>query len=73
MVKSCTGCMYNLMSVDVRQRRLQPAHHVQSRFILRSASGLRLMRMRPLFRVVLMPSAPMNEDRLSTAGSLRMT
>ena len=38
----------------------------------RSSSGLRLMEMRPLFRVVLMPSAPMKEDRLSTAGSCRM-
>ena len=28
--------------------------------------------MRPLFSVVLTPSAPMNDDRLSTAGSLRM-
>jgi len=35
----------------------------------RSSSGFRLIEMRPLLRVVLMPSAPMNEDRLSTAGS----
>ena len=39
---------------------------------MRSLTGFRLMEMRPLFRVVLMPSAPMNEDRLSTAGSCRM-
>ena len=38
--------------------------------ILRCWIGLRLMEMRPLFRVVLVPSAPMNEDRLSTAGIL---
>ena len=38
----------------------------------RSSSGLRLMEMRPLLSVVLMPSAPMNEERLSTAGSSRM-
>ena len=29
--------------------------------------------MRPLFRVVLVPSTPMNDDKLSTAGSFRMT
>ena len=29
--------------------------------------------MRPLFSVVLVPSMPMNEERLSTAGSLRIT
>ena len=40
--------------------------------ILRSASGLRLIRMRPLFRVVLVPSMPINEERLSTAGSVRI-
>ena len=41
--------------------------------IFRSASGLRLMRIRPLFNVVLMPSTPMKDVRLSTAGSWRMT
>ena len=29
--------------------------------------------MRPLLMVVLVPSTPMNEDRLSTAGSWRIT
>ena len=29
--------------------------------------------MRPLFSVVLMPSTPMNDDRLSTAGSSSTT
>jgi hypothetical protein len=29
--------------------------------------------MRPLLIVVLVPSMPMNDDRLSTAGSFRMT
>ena len=40
--------------------------------ILRSSSGFRLIWMRPLFSVVLVPSMPMNEDRLSTAGSFRI-
>ena len=39
----------------------------------RCASGLRLIDMRPLLMVVLVPSAPMNDDRLSTAGSASMT
>ena len=30
----------------------------------RSASGFRLIRMRPLLSVVLVPSMPMNDDRL---------
>ena len=29
--------------------------------------------MRPLFGVVLVPSIPMNDDRLSTSGSFRIT
>ena len=37
----------------------------------RSSSGFRLMEIRPLFSVVLMPSAPMNDERLSTAGSCK--
>ena len=35
----------------------------------RSFSGFRLMDIRPLFSVVLVPSAPIKEERLSTAGS----
>ena len=36
-------------------------------------SGLRLIWMRPELSVVLVPSMPMNEETLSTAGSLRTT
>ena len=39
----------------------------------RRASGFRVMRIRPLLMVTLVPSTPMNEDRLSTAGSFRIT
>ncbi len=39
----------------------------------RSASGFRFTRMRPLFSVTFVPSIPMNDDKLSTAGSSRMT
>ena len=35
--------------------------------------GIRLIWIRPLLTVVLSPSMPMNEERLSTAGSLRIT
>ena len=41
-------------------------------FALRTSNGFRLIRNRPLFKVGLVPSTPMNEDRLSTAGSCRM-
>ena len=39
----------------------------------RCSSGFRLIWMRPLLSVVLVPSAPMNEEMLSTAGSARIT
>jgi len=39
----------------------------------RRASGFRLMRIRPLLTVTFVPSTPMNEDRLSTAGSFRIS
>ena len=39
----------------------------------RWSSGLRLMRMRPLLSVVLMPSTPMKDDKLFTAGSFKIT
>jgi hypothetical protein len=39
----------------------------------RSSRGLRLIWMRPLLRVVLVPSMPMKEERLATAGSFRIT
>jgi hypothetical protein len=40
---------------------------------MRLASGFRLIWIRPLLSVVLVPSTPMNEDRLYTAGSSMMT
>ena len=36
-------------------------------------SGFRLIDILPLLVVVLVPSAPMNDETLSTAGSCRMT
>ncbi len=39
----------------------------------RSSRGFRLIWIRPLFIVVFVPSIPMNEERLSTAGSFRRT
>ena len=38
----------------------------------RSLTGFRLISMRPLLSVMLVPSTPMNEDRLTTSGSLRI-
>ncbi len=40
--------------------------------ILRSARGFKLIWMRPLLSVLLVPSTPMNEERLATAGSVRI-
>ena len=57
LAASC-GCSLRMMSLAL---------------IPRSSIGFRLTRMRPLLTVVLVPSMPMKEDRLSTAGSLRMT
>jgi len=39
----------------------------------RSSRGLRLIWMRPLFGVMLVPSMPMKDERLATSGSFRMT
>ena len=39
----------------------------------RSSSGLSVIWMRPLFIVVLTPSAPIKDVRFSTAGSCRIT
>ena len=38
----------------------------------RASRGLRLISSRPAFSVVLLPSTPMKEDRLATAGSCRI-
>src|ERR1035441_7171551 len=48
-------------SLGCRRRMISVA------FASRSSSGFRLIWMRPLLRVVLMPSIPMKDDRLSTA------
>ena len=38
--------------------------------LLRWSRGLRLIRKRPLLSVTLLPSTPMNDERLTTSGSL---
>ena len=40
--------------------------------VRRSSRGFRLIRKRPVLSVVLVPSTPMNDDRLTTSGSFRM-
>ena len=39
----------------------------------RSSRGFKLIWIRPVLGVMLVPSTPMNDDRLDTSGSLRMT
>ena len=41
--------------------------------IRRTSMGFRLIWMRPLFIVVFVPSTPIKDDRLCTAGSCRIT
>ena len=60
-------------AVDLVQLGLQALDDLRGASRVRCVSGLRLIWMRPLLRVVLVPSMPMKEERLSTAGSLRMT
>src|SRR5439155_1108063 len=72
IVRSCTGCMYSVMpstSASERCSLRMTSTALASRF----PSGFRLISMRPLLSVTLVPSTPMNDDRLSTAGSARMT
>ena len=70
-VISCTGCM-NRVIPGTRASSGCKRRMTSLALILRSSSGFRLIRMRPLFSVVLVPSIPINEDRLSTAGSFKM-
>ena len=71
-VRSCTGCRNSVMpstlAISGCSRRLTALAPAP-----RWASGLRLMRILPLFSVTLVPSMPMNEERPATAGSRRIT
>ena len=60
---------------DARRRRASSRcsrRMISARVASRSPCGLRLISMRPLLSVELAPSTPMNDDRLSTAGSSRI-
>ena len=60
-------------ALDLRQLGLQAPNDLAGAH-LPLVEGLEVdLRIRPLLSVVLMPSTPMNDDRLSTAGSLRIT
>ena len=50
---------------DVRRFAAAGAGSHRSTFVLRSARGFRLIRKRPLFSVTLLPSTPMNDERLT--------
>ncbi len=67
IVRSCTGCIDSVMPGTRRvcRRRSITCDALSPR----SPMGLRLIWKRPAFSVVLAPSTPMKEDRLSTAGS----
>ena len=70
MVMSCIGCMYRVMpttSCVSRSRRRM----ISLAVAWRSACCFKLIRKRPLFKVELAPSTPMNELRDCTSGSLQ--
>jgi len=69
--RSCTGCMKSWMP-ETRASSGWSRRMTSLALSLRSSMGFRLIWMRPLFWVVLVPSIPMKEDRLATAGSCRM-
>ena len=46
---------------------------ISATLAVRSLKGFRLISMRPLLRVGFVPSIPMKEERLATAGSRRIT
>ena len=54
---------------EVRDAALQAPDDVARRRAWRSASGFRLICTRPLLGVTFVPSTPMNDEMLSTAGS----
>ena len=68
MLKSCTGCTKMRMPLTwslSRVRRSTTTGSAASRWSL----GTNCKVMRPVLRLVLVPSTPMNEVRLCTAGS----
>ena len=71
MVKSCTDCMNNLMPCTSATAVCKRA--ITSSARSRSANGFKLIKKRPVLSVALLPSTPMKEDKLSTAGSCKIT
>jgi hypothetical protein len=61
--------MYSRVSKRRSARRACRRRITSVALASRSSWGFSLMSMRPLLRVVLVPSTPMKEDRFSTAGS----
>ena len=72
-VRSCTGCMIELDAVAPSPARAAGggSRRLPRCRARRAASASTWMR--PLLSVVLVPSMPMNDDRLATAGSRRIT
>ena len=70
-VRSWTGCMNRVMP-SIGARRGWSLRMTSLALTFLSSRGRRLIWSRPVFGVVLMPSTPMKDDRLSTAGSSRI-
>ncbi len=69
----CTGCMYSWIPCTFLSSFGSSLRITSAALRSRWSSGFRLIDIRPLLVVVFVPSAPMNDDRLSTAGSCRIT
>ena len=67
MVRSCTGCRYK--DIPGMSAALSCKRAITVRTSSRWFLGLRLICMRPLLSEALLPSTPMKDDTLSTAGS----
>jgi len=68
MDSSCTGCSQAVMP-GTRRSSSPSRRTMVLASALRLPCGLRLISMRPLFSVLLLPSTPMKDDRLATSGS----
>ena len=72
IVRSCTDCMNSEMPVMFATRCCR-SRMICAAVSERSSRAFRLISIRPLFSVMLLPSTPMNDVRLSTFGSFRIS
>ena len=69
----CTGCMNSWIPSTFLSSSGSSLRITSAALRSRWSSGFKLIDSLPLLVVVFVPSAPMNDDRLSTAGSAKIT